>query len=697
MYNKIILFVLFVSLFLINKLYSKENENLDTLAKKSYSSEGLVIMAPKDAMLLKVLPSSITLIESQTLLDNGVTSLRDLTSIAPNFFMPDYGSKLTSPVYIRGIGSRINSPSVGLNVDYVPYFEKASFDFDLFGIERVEILRGPQGTLYGRNTMGGIINVFTKSPLKHEGTEAFVNAGNYGFFNAGVNHYGSLRKTFGYSIGMNYLNEDGFFENNFTGKKSDAMQSIGSRIRLIHQPNDYFSFENISSFERSKQDGYPYAKINLKDNSVENVNYNQPSYYDRDLFSNAFVMKVDNENFEIISTTSFQLLNDINAIDQDFTKDSLYFVTQWQDHKMFSQELITKSKYNEAYEWLFGIYGFYQNFNNKVDVEYYKAKSLTVKEYFHDIYGGAVFHQSTLNNFIFKNLSVIGGIRFDYELDAMDYVASSTVNNIYKPVADTTYNPLSSFEIMPKFALKYELNLYTSFYSTLSRGYKTGGFNTTFERPEDVTFDPEQSWNYEFGFKLNLFDGLLYTDFAVFYIDWQNQQIYQPVPSGRGSMLKNAGESTSQGLEFSLNALPFNDFEANISFGFTDARFKSHVVDSSKNYSGNYIPYVPELTFSAQASYMIHFNSELIKGIRLNSQFRYVGKHYWNERNIGHQDAYGLLDANITIQTSYFNLDVWAKNIFDVQYSAFYFEALGNSFVQQGRPARIGVRVSTTF
>lgn len=89
--------------------------------------------------------------------------------------MPDYGSKLTSPVYIRGIGSKINAPSIGLYVDGIPYFEKSAFDFDFNEVDRIEVLRGPQGTLYGRNTMGGIINVYTKSPLKYEGTNVWLS------------------------------------------------------------------------------------------------------------------------------------------------------------------------------------------------------------------------------------------------------------------------------------------------------------------------------------------------------------------------------------------------------------------------------------------------------------------------------------------------------------------------------------------
>ena len=92
--------------------------------------------------------------------------------------MPDYGSKQTSPIYIRGIGSKINAPSVGLYVDGIPHFENSAFDIDLSNISQIEILRGPQGTLYGRNTIGGIINIYTKSPLTYQGTTFKVGAGN---------------------------------------------------------------------------------------------------------------------------------------------------------------------------------------------------------------------------------------------------------------------------------------------------------------------------------------------------------------------------------------------------------------------------------------------------------------------------------------------------------------------------------------
>ncbi|PKL85600.1 MAG: TonB-dependent receptor [Ignavibacteriae bacterium HGW-Ignavibacteriae-1] len=689
-----------LSLLLIINSFSlaQTSKEIDSTEIKRYKIEDVTIMAPKDAMSIQLLPSSITLIEANMISDNGIRSLKDISSIAPNFFMPEYGSKLTSPVYIRGIGSRINSPSVGLNVDHVPFFEKAAFDLDLFDIERIEVLRGPQGTLYGRNTMGGIINVFTKSPLNTKGTELSLNAGSYGLLNAGANHYGALSRTFGYSLSMNYLSEDGFFVNKFDDSKVDDIQSIGSRLRLIHEPTDYFVFENITSFETSKQGAYPYAKYDKTSGVIADINYNERSTYDRNLLSNAFIFKLNSSKVELISTSSVQFMNDKNAIDQDFSDKSMFFVIQDQEHKMFSQEIILKSKGRSTYEWLVGAYGFYQGLENFVDVMTYSTNSRINREYYHDILGGALFHQSTLNDVLLEKLSITAGIRADYEYDELTYKAKVNTNNTLKQLADTLYPELTSFQLMPKFSIKYEFNYYTYVYTSISKGYKTGGFNTLFERPEDLTFDPEHSLNYEAGIKLNLFDGNLYTDFALFYIDWTNQQIYQTVPSGRGSMLKNAGSSTSKGVELSMRATPFDRFETSLTFGYTDARFDSYIVDTARSYSGNYIPYVPKFTMSLHASKTFVLGEGFFKGLRFNALYRITGKHYWTEANTTFQDTYGLLDGTISLITDVIDVDLWFRNILNQDYWAFYFEAaqLGN-FVQHGKPQRLGVKLSAKF
>src|SRR6056297_1351988 len=171
------------------------------------------IMASKNNLGLKQMPTSVTLLNSMILDQTDVRSLTDISAIAPGFFMPDYGSKLTSPVYIRGIGSRINSPGVGLYVDNVPFFEKASFNFDFFDIERIEVLRGPQGTLYGRNTIGGVINIKTLSPMDFQGIKAKVGVGSYGQYEANAGYYFKSSDKFATSLTALYKHKDGFYTN----------------------------------------------------------------------------------------------------------------------------------------------------------------------------------------------------------------------------------------------------------------------------------------------------------------------------------------------------------------------------------------------------------------------------------------------------------------------------------------------------
>ena len=151
--------------------------------------EVVVIATPKENRKLRDLPVAATVLSQDNMRANQVNSVKNLTGIVPNLFIPDYGSKLTTSIYIRGIGSRINTPSVGLYVDNIPYIDKSAFDFNYADIERIDILRGPQGTLYGRNTMGGLIKVHTKSPFTYQGTDIRMGAATYNNYNVSLTHY----------------------------------------------------------------------------------------------------------------------------------------------------------------------------------------------------------------------------------------------------------------------------------------------------------------------------------------------------------------------------------------------------------------------------------------------------------------------------------------------------------------------------
>ena len=685
----------FILLSWIVSLYA--SDKIPEISMDSVELKELVVQASRDGSQLKKLPASVSILSTNQIESLGLNSLTDATSTIANLFMPDYGSKLTSPIYIRGVGSRINSPSVGLYVDGVPYFEKATFNFDFFDISRIEVLRGPQGTQYGRNTMGGIVNILTKSPLNYQGTDLNIQAGTYGSHLLNVGHYAKSSERFAYSLSLNYRHNDGFFTNDFLNQKVDMLDSYGMRNRLIWNVTDRFSIENILSFEHSVQGGYPYAVYNESTGKVEEIRYNQKSGYDRDLLSDALLLKYKADNYSFISTTSYQYLSDKQSIDQDFTVDSLYFVIQRQKQNMISEELIIQSNGKKKYNWIFGAYGFAQQFDNQVNVNTYKAKTETTKRYDHTIVGGALFHQSTLNDFPIKNMNITAGIRLDTETDQLGYQYDRIKNGISTSLADTTYRSLKSIQILPKLAINYKLGN-TDLYALISRGYKTGGFNSTFERPEDLTFDPEHSWNYEIGAKSSIFESKLFVEGSLFYIDWKNQQIYQATPSGTGSMLKNAGHSVSKGVELSLNTASIQGFELMASYGYTHATFISNVLSATVDYSGNYIPYVPKNTIAAQLKKTVEItNSVLLNRIIMSVLYKGTGSIYWDDKNSHRQDFYNLVDARVSFVRKNVQFDLWGANLGSTVYESFYFESLGKKYVQNGKPLQAGVKLALKF
>lgn len=665
----------------------------DSLHMPSIFLEEITIRAPKQAMTLRELPASASVVSARAIEQAGIMSVKDITAYTPNFFMPDYGSKLTSPVYIRGIGSRINEPSVGLYVDNVPYFDKAAFDFDLFDIERIEVLRGPQGTLYGRNTMGGTINILTRSPLDYQGTKMLLSAGNYGRYQAGISHFAKPTDQLGYSLSVNYRQNDGYFTNAFNNEQVDFGNSIGIRNRLVWKINDRLTAENSLSLEYSRQGGYPYALVDSLD-ITSDVNYNHASSYDRNLVSNGLVFKYKANHYDVIATTSYQYIDGYQDVDQDFTSDSLYLATQTQIDNMLSQEIVFKSKPNKRYEWVNGFYGFYQFSDKGVHVFDQVRKAQIVRDYDEVKQGVAVFHQTTMHDLFINRLSVTFGLRLDAEKNELSFRNETLVGGNSVALTDTLFPTMDFMELSPKIAIKYDISNFTNVYALVSKGYKTGGFNAIHERDEDLQFEAEHSWNYEVGLKTAFMENRIQAEASLFYIDWSNQQIYQPVPSGRGSMLKNAGESVSKGAELSMRANVFRNFNAILAYGYTDARFVTHIVDSTKNYNGNYIPYVPRHTFSMQLSHVVELPSQSIADrLKWSALYRAIGEHYWNEQNSQAQSAYGMLDLRMGVERGKLSLELWAKNLLAAEYNVFYFEAIGNRYAQKGKPMQFGANL----
>ncbi|MCC8174294.1 MAG: TonB-dependent receptor, partial [Odoribacter sp.] len=572
-------------------------------------------------------PVAATSLSGVALENKNIVNIKELTSYIPNFFMPDYGSKLTSLIYVRGIGARINSPSVGLYVDGIPYFDKSFFDINLFEIDRIDVLRGPQGTLYGRNTMGGIINIYTKSPFKYRGTDVLLSAGSYANLDFSASHYNRIGEKFGFSVSGNYMHSDGYFTNHYSNKKVDKLNSGAGRVRLQWLFNPEISLQVISNMDYSKQGGYPYAPYNTETGLPGEVNYDEYSSYERTLSTTDAILDYNKEKFRLSSTTAFQYLSDEQRIDQDFTPQALYFAIQKQKQKMISEELNITSQNSGKYKWLFGAFGFWQGLDSDVEVFYRTLDRQTLKVSDNPTYGVAFYHQSKLEDLFTEGLSFTVGVRYDYEHARSGYDSYDWQSDQQPKHAEDKMT-LRFSQVTPKFSIQY---LFPSssqlLFGTITKGYKTGGFNSSFNSDEERTFDPEYSWNYEVGTKLNFWENRIHAEVNLFYIDWKDQQLYKITSSGIGSMLTNVGRSESKGVEFSLDANLFKGFVFHGNYGYTHATFKDYTAEGTDmDYTGNYLPMVPRYTLSIGADYTFSVKSKWMDYFTVNAYYNGVGK-----------------------------------------------------------------------
>ena len=431
--------------------------------------EVVIIASPKETSKLRQLPASVSLISQKDMQANRITSLKSASNIVPNFFMPDYGSRLTSAMYIRGIGSRINTPAVGMYVDNIPYLDKSAFDFNFYDIERLDILRGPQGTLYGRNTMGGLVKIHTRSPFSYQGTDLKLGYGSgNNHRSASLTHYHRINERFAFSAGGYYEGADGFFNNTYLDKKVDDMQAGGGRIRAIWLPSDNWKLDFTVGYDYTDEGGYPYYFTGdiysfppkVTTDFIGKIAYNKESSYRRSLLNTGLNIEHQADNFIFNAVTGFQHLNDRMFMDQDFSPMDTYTLEQKQRINSITEEITFKSKPGKDWQWTTGVFGFYQDMNVISPVTFLKdgmgmlnqmlgsvipgkieismggpmamniLPSLVITDTEMPIdghfktpqYNVALFHQSQFRNlFGMEGLSFTAGLRLDYEKMEMTY------------------------------------------------------------------------------------------------------------------------------------------------------------------------------------------------------------------------------------------------------------------------------------
>ena len=667
--------------------------NPDSSANKNVPLDEIVVTDFKQNKR-NLTSTAVSTINVQQLHNQQIVNLKELTAVMPNFYMPDYGSYANTPVYIRGIGTKSKGSAVGFYVDGIPHFESSAFNIDLSDIAAVNVFRGPQGTLYGRNTIAGIINVYTHNPLDYQRTRIKVGYGRYNDFIAQASNYTKTSEKFGISTATSYHHNDGMFTNYFLNEKADKLNEGEGRIGLYWRPITNWLLHLNSTLTYSEQNGYPYAPYDIVKDELLPISYNRNSTYRRLISSTGLNAQYENNHISFNSQTSYQFIKSHQGLDQDFTPQDVYFVDNSYHQNMLSQELTLKSNDKGRYQWIIGLFGMLLHSNQFAETSYFTRDFSTPTTYKNPTAGYAIYHQSSYN--IWRGLSATVGLRFDYEHAKTTYNQDKTTLSTGVTTHAKDFVSTASFrQFTPKFTLQYLTNKDNLYYISITRGYKPGGFNTIFKTDAERTYDPEYSWNYEVGTRLKFLNGRLTAEADLFYIDWRHMQTTYTVP-GVGNVIANAGHTDSKGFELSLAYHPIKSLQLNLNYGYTYARYLEYKKSAREDFSGNRLPMVPNHTLSLNGTYTIMPAGWLDK-IVFNTGLTGLGRIYWADDNIVRQNFYAILNAKVSLTKGIFTWEIWGKNLTATDYMAYGFKASQGNYAQRGKPLTFGTAVSVSF
>ncbi len=752
-----------------------------------------VVSSPKESGQLNRQPLASTSIGQ--LREHHINALKGISTLVPNLFIPDYGSRLTSAVYIRGVGSRTGTPAVAMYVDNVPYTDKSAFDFNFHDIERVDVLRGPQATLYGRNAMGGIIKVHTKNPFRYQGTDTHLsyNTGNNHHLGS-VTHYHLVNDKLAFSAGAYAEGATGFYRNATTGRNVDHMRSAGGRFRSILLPNHKLRIDLSASYDLSQEGGYPYHYLGTASGNEEYSNLiglisnNREASYRRSLLNIGGNIEYQGEGWTLNAITGYQFLRDRMFLDQDFLRPDIYTLTQRQQLHSVNEEVIMRSARSGKWQWLFGaslmgqtlrtsgpvtfyddglrwlentINSFLPSFDGNpqmqamgfgnMNISFRGSELVMDGVYSTPTISAALFHQSTVK--LTDDLALTAGLRLDYENQRMHYNSSAQINyafslpNTKMPFMGIDLPELQTevpykgmlrrnyLHLLPKLALQYDFSANNNIYASATMGQRSGGYNLQMfsdliqgamqgkmmkgiqeampnkmigqmmekvmpvtESPSisQIVYKPEHSWNYEVGTHLQP-NKQLSMDAAVFLSTIHDQQIARFADSGLGRMMVNAGKSLSWGGELSMRYTPNRHLTFTTNYGYTRNTFLRYDAGNGANYSGNYVPFVPQHTLYAEGMYTFFFSSPKIQTLSLGLNTNGYGKIYWTENNELHQPFNAQLGARMLLTMSWGNLSVWARNITNNRYNTFCFVSANRKYAQYVAPRHFGVDITMKF
>jgi outer membrane receptor protein involved in Fe transport len=481
--------------------------------------EVVVVSQPKEATLLRLQPVSSNLFGASEMQRLQVRDLRELSAYVPSFSMPQYGSRLTSSIYMRGTGSRMNAAasSVPVYYDHIPLMSKSAFNSHFYMLDRVDVLRGPQATLYGMNSEGGLVRIYSKDPMRYQGTDIALGVGNHFQRKAEVAHFHRPSENFAFSVAGFYQGQDGFFDNTNLNEKNDKGNEAGAKVRLMWQMTSRLKADLTADYQFTKENAFPYGLYDIANDEVALPATTFMNTYRRQMLNTGLNLTYELDRLRIASTTSYQHLYDYMDMDQDYTPADRMSLMQHQKMNALTEELAVRTHDNSRWQWTTGVFAAYQHTTTDAPVTFGPALTGTIAKGIMSAMPSAVqsmfttweipcfdvdetfktpqtnlgiFHESNIE--LTDRLKATVGLRLDYmkakvEYDSrgsldLHYIANMMGTQLEETftLTDSVINNTSksTLQLLPKLGLVYLLgNHGSNIYVQLSKGYRAGGYN----------------------------------------------------------------------------------------------------------------------------------------------------------------------------------------------------------------------------
>jgi len=691
------------------------------LADGASQLDEVIITAQKKEELPQKVPIAITVLSAKEVQDYRLWNIKDIAGISPNLYSANPGDN-RNVTSIRGIATTSYDPAVATYIDGVNQFGLDTYFAELLDVERIEVLRGPQGTLYGRNAMAGVINIITRQPSNKTSGFAEYSAGNFGQqrFSAGIKAPIVKDKLyFGASALYDAMN--GFYINDFNNLRFDRQYSFTGNyfLKWLASQRTQLVLNVKHSANRNKG---TFPLVNGKDDALANpfhLNQNAIGEMHDNLLDASLSVNYTGHAFNFSSQTAYQSNYRYydQPLDADFSPiDGVTIINNygkdWNNVKVFTQEFkFTSPASNQSkLNWTAGAYFYYQNSPNKQATRFgkdgalvgapdsnfslintTKAKSTGVAVYGQAVYAFTPKWDLTL------------GLRYDYENRKQDvlgeYQHDPDPNPIFPFRSDTSATANFS-SVSPKLSIGFHASANSNWYASYSRGFRPGGLTPLSSDPSQpplYEFKPEYSNNYELGVKNTFLNNRLRVNVAAFYITVNDAQVPTLVLPDAITITKNAGKLESKGAELELGAVPFKGLEIDYSFGYTDATYKSLKLSQGGqevDLAGKHQIFTPATTSMLAGQYTYNFHNKLNLRLIGRAEWFYFGKQYFDLANNIDQGPYSLLNVRAGIGIKQLELYFWERNLGNTKYIAYAYDF---GAVHLGNPQTWGFTLRASF